>query len=117
MGALGAVIYLLAGRTAWLFVATPIFGVAMGTATTATYTTASGVMPHSARGAGFGLLTTASLTGLAISPILSGVLGATSIRAVFVLDLLVLIALAAAVSRLMVIAPLEKPTTPSPEEL
>src|SRR5687768_10068242 len=54
VGAVGAMIYLMADRTAWLFVATPIFGVAMGAATTSTYTTASGVMPHSARGAGFG---------------------------------------------------------------
>ena len=41
------------------------------------------MIPASARGAGFGLLTTASLVGLAVSPIVSGLLGATSIRAVF----------------------------------
>ena len=89
----------------------------MGTATTTTYTAASSVMPATARGTGFGLLTTGSLTGLALSPIVCGFLGATSIRAVFFLDLAALIALATAVSRLMVIAPLEKPTTPSVEEL
>ena len=65
----------------------------------------------------FGLLTTASLTGLALSPILSGILGATSIRAVFVLDLAALITLTIVVTRLMVIAPVEKPTTPSVEEI
>jgi MFS transporter, DHA1 family, multidrug resistance protein len=117
VGAAAALVYVLAPETAWLFVATPVFGIAMGAATTTTYTAASSVMPHTARGAGFGLLTTASLTALALSPIVSGVLGATSIRAVFLLDVFALIALAAAVSRLMVIAPLEKPTTPSPEEL
>ena len=69
-----------------LLLATPLFGVAIGVATTAAYTAASSVMPASARGAGFGLLTTASLAGLALSPIVNGMLAATSIRAVFLLD-------------------------------
>jgi MFS transporter, DHA1 family, multidrug resistance protein len=115
--AVGTLIYVLAPQTAWLFLATPIFGLAMGAATTTTYTAASAVMPHTARGAGFGLLTTASLTALALSPMIAGFLGATSIRAVFVLDLLALVTMAIGVSRLMVVAPLERPTTPSPEEL
>jgi MFS family permease len=101
----------------WLFVATPIFGLAMGMASTSTYTAASAVMPSSARGAGFGLLTTAALTGLALSPIISGILGATSIRAVFLLDLVALVAVAGVVSRLMVIAPRGRATTPAPEEI
>jgi MFS family permease len=89
----------------------------MGTATASTYTAASSVMPPTARGAGFGLLTTASLTGLALSPIISGFLAATTIRTVFLVDLVGLVAVAIVVSRLMVVAPLEKPTTPSVEEL
>ena len=100
----------------WLFAATPLFGLAMGTATTTAYTAASSVMPASARGAGFGLLTTASLTALALSPIINGLLAATSIRAVFLLDLFGLLTLVVVVSRLMVIAPLERPTTPAVEE-
>jgi FtsH-binding integral membrane protein len=74
-------------------------------------------MPASARGAGFGLLTTASLTGLALSPIVNGILGATSIRAVFVLDTVGLITLAFVVSRLMIAAPLLEATAPATEEL
>jgi hypothetical protein len=89
----------------------------MGTATTATYTAAASVMPATARGAGFGLLTTASLTGLALSPIINGLLAATAIRAVFLVDVFGLIAVAVAVSRLMAAAPLAQPTTPSLEEL
>jgi DHA1 family multidrug resistance protein-like MFS transporter len=116
-GAVGALLYVVAPRTVWLFLATPLFGVAMGAATTSTYTAASGVMPATARGAGFGLLSTASLTGLALSPIMSGILGATSIRAVFLLDLFALIVIGAAVSRLMVIDPYQKTTTPAPEEI
>ena len=66
---------------------------------TAAYTSAASVIPASARGAGFGLLTTASLVGLAVSPIVSGLLGATSIRAVFGLDVVALAALAVVVVR------------------
>lgn len=116
-GAGGALLYVLAPHTAWLFVATPVFGLALGVATTATYTAASGVMPATARGAGFGMLSTASLTGLALSPIIAGILGATSIRAVFVLDLAALVVIAAVVSRLMVIELRQPPTTPAPEEI
>ncbi len=61
--------------------------------TTAAYTAASGVIPASARGAGFGFLATGSLAGLALSPIVSGILGATSIRSVFLLDTLALVLL------------------------
>ena len=49
------------------------------------------VIPATARGASFGLLSTASLAGLAVSPIVSGFLGATSIRAVFLLDAVALV--------------------------
>ena len=117
LGAVGAVLFVLAPRTPWLFLATPVLGVALGTATTTAYTAASGVMPAGARGAGFGLLTTSSLTGLALSPIVSGLLGAVSIRAVFLLDVFVLIAIAAAVPRLMGTEALESARTPSPEEI
>ena len=117
LGAAGASVYVLA-RGPWLLVlGTPIFGLAIGVATTAAYTAASSVMPASARGAGFGLLTTASLAGLALSPIVNGILGATSIRAVFLLDTVGLIALAVVVSRLMIAAPLLDATAPSTEEL
>ena len=116
-GAIGALMFLAAPQTIWLFAATPVLGVALGAATTTTYTAASAVIPAGARGAGFGLLTTASLTGLALSPVVSGFLGATSIRAVFLLDVLVMIAIAAAVPRLMVMAGLKRTTTPSPEEI
>jgi DHA1 family multidrug resistance protein-like MFS transporter len=116
-GAVGALLYLIAPATWLLFLATPLFGVGMGAATTSAYTAASAVMPSRARGAGFGLLSTASLTGLALSPIISGILGATSIRAVFLLDLFGLVALALVVSRAMVTSPAGKPTTPGIEEI
>ncbi len=65
-------------------VAIGIFGLVVGMVLTAAYTTAGSAIPLHARGAGFGLLTTASLTGLALSPIMSGFLATLTLRAVFV---------------------------------
>ncbi|MBA2301827.1 MAG: MFS transporter [Acidobacteria bacterium] len=117
IAAAGVAGYLLAGNAWWLALPTTVFGVAIGAATTAAYTAASSIVPLSARGAGFGLLTTASLVGLAVSPIASGLLAATSIRAVFLMDALILGALALMVSRLMITAPMPAATSPPTEEL
>ena len=117
VGAGGTFIYVLA-RGPWLLVlGTPIFGVAIGVATTAAYTAASSIMPTTGRGAGFGLLTTASLAGLALSPIVNGILGATSIRAVFVLDTVAMVTLAVVVSRLMIVEPFAGTSAPATEEM
>ncbi|HVL69228.1 MAG TPA: MFS transporter [Vicinamibacterales bacterium] len=109
--------YLLAANPWWLMLPTFVFGVAIGMATTAAYTAASSVIPGTARGTGFGLLTTASLVGLAVSPIANGILATTSIRAVFVVDAIILAALALMVSRLMITAPLTPATSPPTEEI
>jgi DHA1 family multidrug resistance protein-like MFS transporter len=100
VAAAAALGYLAARDARWLFLATPLFGLAIGVGTTAAYTAAAAVIPANVRGTGFGLLTTASLIGLAVSPVVSGLLAATSIRAVFALDVVALIALAIAVHRL-----------------
>ena len=98
--AAGAALYVAARGTPWLFAATPIFGLAIGVGTTAAYTAAAAVIPANVRGTGFGLLTTASLVGLAVSPIVCGLLAASSRRAVFGLDVVFLAALGIAVHRL-----------------
>jgi MFS transporter, DHA1 family, multidrug resistance protein len=116
-GAVGAMLYVFAPGTWILFIGTPIFGAAIGVATTAAYTAANGVMPASARGAGFGLLTTASLTGLAVSPMAAGFLATTSIRAVFLLDAAGLLVLAAMVTRLMTPPRLPLPARPPAAEV
>jgi DHA1 family multidrug resistance protein-like MFS transporter len=113
VGSLGALAYGVAGGTGLLLAGTPVFGLAIGVSTTAAYTAAGAVIPSSARGAGFGLLTTASLVGLALSPIVNGFLAATSIRAVFLLDAAALVALAAGVPRLMISD--AEPTSVTPE--
>ena len=109
--------YLVTESAWWLLVPTALFGVASGTAMTAAYTSASAVIPAGATGAGFGLLTTASLAGLALSPVINGFVGSASIRAVFVTDALILAALALIVKRLMITSPLPRASTPAPEEI
>ena len=87
----------------WLMMAAmAVFGYAIGTASTAAYTAAGAVIPAGAHGTGFGVLSSAALTGLAISPVVAGSLGATTLRGVFVLDVVVLAVLAALVRRVMV---------------
>ena len=115
--AAGTLVYVFANGAGLLVVGAALFGVAIGVATTAAYTAASTIIPASARGTGFGLLATGSLTGLAISPIVSGLLGAISIRAVFLLDTICLVVLAGMVRRLMVTAPLTATPAPTTEEL
>jgi DHA1 family multidrug resistance protein-like MFS transporter len=112
MAAAGCVGYLAAPGVPWLFAATPIFGLAIGFGTTAAYTAAAGVIPANVRGLGFGLMTTASLVGMAASPILCGLLASASIRAVFALDAGALVALALAVHHL---GKGDSAKTPSPE--
>ena len=109
--------FLVVGGAWWLALPTTVFGVAIGTATTAAYTAAGSVIPSGARGAGFGLLTTASLAGLAISPIISGLMGATSIEAVFLMDAVLLGGLAILVFRLMITSPVPVTAAPPTEEI
>jgi MFS family permease len=84
-----------------LYAAASVLGIGIGSGMTAAYTAGGAVLPVDARGTGFGFLTSASLAGLAISPMAAGVLGRTSIAAVFVFDAIVLAVVGLAVSRLM----------------
>ena len=95
----------LVGATGNLWVmcaASTLLGLGIGAAMTASYSAAGSVIPPGAHGAGFGVLTSASLVGMASSPFIAGVLGGSSIRVVFLVDLVVMAALAAAVQKLMV---------------
>jgi MFS family permease len=78
-----------------------IFGIGLGAAMTAAYTVAATAVPAEVRGAGFGFLTSSSLTGMALSPVLSGFVAATDLRLVFGADAVVLCGVALAVRRLM----------------
>jgi DHA1 family multidrug resistance protein-like MFS transporter len=116
-GATGMLLYVFAGGTALLMVGALILGLALGGASTAAYTAAGAIIPAQSRGAGFGLLSTGSLVGLASSPIICGLLGTLSLRAVFVLDTVILVLLAFVVRRLMVQSHLTPTPAPATEEV
>ncbi|MCL4814193.1 MAG: MFS transporter [Vicinamibacteraceae bacterium] len=94
VGAVGALIYAVWPSPLAMGLGSLIFGAGIGVAMTATYTVAGEALPVEGRATGFGFITSASLAGLALSPMLAGLLAARSIRAVFVLDVVVLVALA-----------------------
>jgi DHA1 family multidrug resistance protein-like MFS transporter len=114
---LGTLLYVLAGGIGLLLIGTPLLGFSIGAASTAAYTAAGAVIPSHARGTGFGLLSTGSLVGLASSPIICGLLGTLSLRAVFVLDTIVLLLVAALVRQLMGAAHLTPTSAPATDEI
>jgi MFS family permease len=79
--------------TAALMVASLGIGVAM----TAAYSVAGALLPADAHVTGFGIMTTASLVGLAFSPVLAGFVGASGLRVVFLVDVVLLVMLGLAV--------------------
>jgi MFS family permease len=88
------------GGAVWvLAIALALFGLGIGTASTASYTAAGLVIPAGSHGTAFGLLSSASLAGLAVSPLVSGILADISMRGIFVLDLAIMLALAMVVRR------------------
>jgi MFS family permease len=115
-GALASLVFVLVPNAGGLAVASVVFGLGLGTAMTAAYTAAGAVIPAEVRGTGFGFLTTGSLVGLAVSPVTSGVLGAVSIRAVFLADALALVIVGTVVWRLMAVKAGEA-QQPSAEEM
>jgi DHA1 family multidrug resistance protein-like MFS transporter len=91
-----------------------VAGAAIGVGMTAAYSVAGGLLPPDAHVTGFGLLTTASLIGLAVSPVLAGFLGASGLRVVFVFDVFLLAALAVIVwlrMRVGSVTPVDEPPT------
>ncbi len=95
------VLLMMVPATATLVVSTIVFGVAVGTAMTAAYTTAGDVMPEDMRATGFGVLSSASLTAMALSPVASGFIGGHSLRAVFLVDIILLAVVVIVVHRRM----------------
>jgi len=82
-----------------LAIAIGIAGTAMGSSTTAIYSVAGGLLPPDAHSTGFGIMTTASLLGLAVSPVAAGLIGSAGLRIVFIADVLLLAILAGLVWR------------------
>ncbi len=84
-----------------LLLAAAAFGASIGTAMTAAYATGGDVMPAEARGTGFGVLSSASLAAMALSPMAAGFIGAQSRVLVFAVDVALLLLLALFVRRSM----------------
>ena len=99
VAAVAALAFSAAAPLPVLIVVGAFFGFAMGVATTCTYTSATQILPDAWRGVAFGYLTSAYLVGLAVSPVVAGFIGATSMRAVFLADAAGLAVLAWAVRR------------------
>jgi MFS family permease len=89
-----ALAIIVAAPGLWIFgAAIAVAGVAIGTSTTAIYSVAGGLLPADAHATGFGVMTTASLLGLAVSPVIAGIIGASGLRIVFVADVFLMVAL------------------------
>jgi MFS transporter, DHA1 family, multidrug resistance protein len=84
--AAAAIVFGVGAPEAVMLVSAIVFGFGIGAATTAVYTAAGHGTTVAQRGVAFGYLTTAYLTGLAISPVVAGLVGSLSMRAVFVAD-------------------------------
>jgi MFS transporter, DHA1 family, multidrug resistance protein len=93
-----ALLVLVLSPSVWVFaVALAISGLAIGVGMTAAYTSGGHLLPSDAHATGFGVMTTASLVGLAVSPIVAGLISGPGLRIVFLADIGVLALLAAAV--------------------
>jgi MFS family permease len=97
VAAVCAVVFAAGGAVGVLLAASAVLGAAMGVATTAVYTEIGHRVPAELRSTAFGYLQTAYLIGLAVSPVVAGLIGARSMRAVFVADAVGLACVAALV--------------------
>ncbi len=78
-----------------------LFGISVGVSTTTIYAVAGSSLPPDAHATGFGVMTTASLLGLAVSPVIAGFIGGTELRLVFVADVVLLIVVGLLVLRFL----------------
>lgn len=101
VAALGSGLFGVSGNFWIMSAASVLLGLGIGAAMTASYSAAGAVIPPGAHGAGFGVLTSASLVGMASSPLIAGFVGGASIRIVFFVDLAMMALLAAVVQRTM----------------
>jgi MFS family permease len=102
LAASGLVLFAASTGMWWLSASLAIVGLGIGTSTTTAFAAGNAVIPKDVHATGFGFLTGASLIGIAVSPVLAGLMAARSIRAVFVAGAVVLVLLAVAVRRVMV---------------
>ena len=109
--ALALVVILLVPSLGTLTVALIVASFGIGIAMTAAYSVAGALLPADAHVTGFGIMTTASLIGLAFSPVLAGFVGASGLSVVFIVDVLLMVGLGIAVATKMRTGPV-KPAAP-----
>jgi DHA1 family multidrug resistance protein-like MFS transporter len=90
LSAAALILFLSVPSIPMLTLAFAAFGAGIGTATTAAYTAGAYALPPGGQATGFGFLTGAGLAGLAISPVVAGLLARTSLVSIFLLDLALL---------------------------
>jgi MFS family permease len=106
-----------ASTTFWIMaIAVGVVGLCIGTSVTTAFAAGGAVIPHDVHATAFGFLTSASLAGVALSPVLAGLIAARSIRAVFITGVVVLVVLALVVRRVMVERNPPVEPTPAVEE-
>ena len=103
--AAGLLLLILVPSIAAFAVALAVSGMAIGVGMTAAYTSGGALLPPDAHATGFGLMMTASLIGLAASPILAGFISGPELALVFEADVALLVVLAFVVQTWMRAAP------------
>jgi MFS family permease len=105
------VVIVLVPTVATLVAALIVASFGIGLAMTAAYSVAGALLPPDAHVTGFGIMTTASLIGLAFSPVLAGIVGASGLHIVFIVDVVLMIGLGIAVA-----LKLQRPVRTAPTE-
>lgn len=83
-----------------------LFGISVGFATTTIYAVAGSSLPADAHATGFGVMTTASLLGLAVSPVIAGFIGGSGLQLVFMADVVLLVVVGVLVWRGLQLKPM-----------
>jgi MFS family permease len=115
VSALALVIFAVVQPLWALMIAFGLFGLGAGTAMTAAFTAAGGAIPRHAHGASFGVLSSASLIGMSLGPVLGGLVAGRSIRAVFLVGAGGVAVLALVVRHLMIEPRAGVESPPAPE--
>jgi MFS transporter, DHA1 family, multidrug resistance protein len=108
IAAVASLVYGVVAPIGVLLATAVVFGLGLGIATTSVYATASTRVSVAERGVAFGYLSTAYLAGLAVSPVVAGLIGSVSMRGVFAADAIGLAVLAVVVGRKMTAIPGER---------
>ena len=102
LGASGLVLFSISSGGWSLAGSLAVVGLGIGTSATTAFAAGNAVIPKEVHATAFGFLTGASLIGIAVSPVLSGLVAAQSIQAVFAAGAVAMVVMAVAVRHVMV---------------